>query len=324
MGDAAFDDTWEAAQRGDYLMTPPPHLGPEHEADPNLPVANRANTEAPNPPAPAGSGNPASAPGQEGTQPGSQDWTPPTREEWEQTRQKARHFDSFNGNFPKIQERWAQENLTPLQQQLQAREAELERVRGERAQVLDAFLQRLPYAEREQKRQEIAAYDQGLAQEIQKNQAAQQREAELAQREQYAQQIIQRAGQQEEVNLRQTVKQSVEPFTRTLAENFGVPKSEIDAYVKELGVIEFVDQAPSAEDLKLVGPLMKAVEKFATTRGQTIAADNARRAQENGTYRAEGTGAGAGGARRGVASMPDKDFESLWEAVKTGNNANRY
>lgn len=324
MGEADFDATWEAAQRGDYLVSPPPHLGPGENENPNLPAANQVAGESPTPPAPNAAAGTPPTPGQEGQATTPQDWTPPTREQWEEIRTKARHFDSFNGNFPKIQERWVQENVSPLQQQLQAREAELERIRGERAQVLDAFLNRLPYAEREQKRREIAEYDQGLAAELANNQAAQQREAEVVQREQQAREIIQRAGQQEELNLRQTVKQSVEPYSAKLAETYGIPKGEIDTYIKELGIVEFVDQAPTGEDLKLVGPLMKAVEKYATTRGQMIAAENARRAQESGTYRAEGTGAGSGGAKRGVAEMPDKDFEALWEAVKVGNNANRY
>lgn len=316
MEDADFDTTWEAAQRGDYLTEPPAALRP---ADPPPgsppPDANQIGQAAATPPAPATAGQGA-------TEPSS--WTPPTREQWEATQTKARHFDSFNGNFPKIEERWKAEYVGPVQRQLDQAQQELERVRAERTAALEGFLARLPPEQREAKRQEIAQYDQRMADDLAAAQAARDREAQVAQREAQAQAIIQRATQQEEANLRQTVRQSVAPYTDTLSQQFGVPKGEIEAYIKELGVVEFIDQAPTAEDLKLIGPLMKAVQTFATTRGSMIAAENARRAAQNGTYRAEGTGAGSGGERKSVGNMPDKDFEALWEAVKAGNNANRY
>lgn len=307
-----FDRTWEAAQRGEFAAA----ASAQQSAAPPDASAQAAPEGATSPAPAAAPEGVTPAPGQ-GQAPDTQAWTPPTREEWEQAQQAARHWASFQGNFPKIEERWKQENLAPLQQQLEQIQQERDRIRNERETILNTYLGSLPPAQQAQMRQRVNDYYQEQDNELNRQRQEAQREAQIAQREQAIQQSEQRIFEQEATNLRMTVKSSIDPYVDTLSTTFDVPKAEIRAYIDSLKLGEMIDQAP-VNELAMVGPMMRAVEVYAQQRGTQIAAENARRRTDAGTYRTEGTGAGAGGARVSVADMPDKDFENLWNAVKAG------
>lgn len=306
LADAAFERNWEAARQGLAVESSAP-------ADPAPDATTSAAAEPDAAPAPATPETTPPAPGQGQAQ--ASDWTPPDRDTWQKTQEAARHWNSFQGNWPKIEERWKQEQLTPLQQQLQEREAELTRLRDEKRLVTEGYLRSLPPEQREAKRVQLEQYDREMAAEIEQNRQRQQHEAELARREQAIQQSEQRIMEQETHNLRQTVRSTIDPYATTLSDQFGVPKDEIKQYIDSLNISDFIDQAP-VHELRTVGPMMKAVEQYAQMRGTQIAADNARRQSERGTYRAEGTGTGAGGLKVSHNDMPDKEFEALWDRIK--------
>jgi hypothetical protein len=301
-----FEQTWDAAQRGDNLFEAPPPI----ENAPTPPVAEqRAETPASDPPAPAAV-----------TEPAPSDWTPPTRETWEETQQKARRFDSFQGNFPKIEERWTQEKVAPLEQELNQLRADRERLFNERQQAIEASIRKLPYEQQDAARQRIAALDQETATRMEAERTLQAREQQAVTMVEQAQAVIAENQRIAETSLRNELVNSFVPFTSELAKTYGIPEAEVKAYMKEVDLEKFVKTTP---DLQQVGPLIYAVEKFAATRGQMIASENASRAQQSGTYRSEGSGAGTGGQDRSVNNMPDKEFDDLWAAVMARNHPNR-
>lgn len=311
LAESAFEDQWAAAQRGDFTATPPEGATTPTPAPSDAPPT--PPTEAP--PAPqAAQVDAPPAPGQEQA---TQDWTPPTREEVERLSQKARHWDSFEGNKDKFLAKLQQEYTAPYQAQLDQAQREVTRMKQERAEAIEATirLRGLSATDADALRAQVARHDteQQLALDQVKKQF--EREQQLGQRESRVQEVEVQLAYQQEAALRQFVKGTFGPHYDRLAQTYGIPRAEVAEYAKELDLENLAGEG----NLELVGPTIAAIEKFAAYRGRKLAGENAQRANQNGTYRNEGNGIGTSNPNlSSPAHMPDPEFENLWGAVMGG------
>lgn len=298
MGGDDFDATWQAARTG--VVDEPPGQGATDGAT-GSPAANQGASGSDSPAADtpqAASPSMATEVPPAQTQP---QWTPEQVQEWQQ---KARHFDSVQGNWNQIQQRWEQEKLSPLQQKLQQYEQEREAIRNwyisQQRPEQQAIIRQQFEAEQQTEQQRIA----------QQQQAAQfqQAQAQIAQERQ-------QLAQQRESQLRGITLSTLDGFFSELAQSTGVPQSEISEYAERNNLRETLRSVP----LNQIGPVMLGLEGFANTRAAQIARENAAKAAEQQKYRVEG-GGGSGGqsSADNISKMNDSAFGSLWDRAMRG------
>ena len=296
MDDANFEATWQAASSGNATDSP----GQESSDGANTPVTGQDTSQADTP---AVASQPASLPSAQTDTPATQapTWTAEQVEAWQQ---KARHFDSVQGNWGAIQQRWEAEKVAPIQAKLQEREREREAIR-------DFYIkQQAPHVQESMRRQfqeEAQGESQQLAR-MQQTQAIQQAQQQINQKEQYL------AYQQQEM-VRTNILGSIDGFTADFAKEIGIPVNELRDYIEANGLRDRMKNSP----IQQIGPILKQVEDYASFRATQIARENAAKATQAGKYRTEGgEGSGGQGKADNITKMNDDAFSTLWANALAG------
>jgi len=296
MDDTSFEATWKAASSGTATDSP----GQESSDGANTPATEQDTTERESP---AVASQPYSPPSAQTDTPAAQApaWTQEQVQAWQE---KARHFDSVQGNFPAIEQRWEQEKVAPLQ-------SELQQLKQEREAIRDWYIkQQAPHVQESmrqqfQQEQQTVAQQQATAQQAQAIQQAQQRIAQQSQHLAYQQQEM----------VRTNILGSIDGFTADFAKEVGVPVGELRDYIEANGLR---DRLKSSE-IQMIGPILKQVEDYASFRATQIARENAAKATEAGKYRAEGgEGSGGQGKADNISKMNDDAFSRLWDNALAG------
>jgi len=296
MDDSSFEAEWASAKSGGGYDSP----GQEEGTPANLEQTTQSveNTDTP-----AVATQDDSTPSTATVAPATQapQWTPEQVQQWQE---KARHFDSVQGNWNQITQKWEAEKLTPLQQKVQQYEQEREAIRNWYIQQQRPEVQARV---REQFQQE-QAQEQARVQEAQRQQQFRQAQQQLTQQQQALQ------AQQQEM-LRTNIVGSIDGFISDYARESGVPVAELREYVEANNLRETLKRTP----LHQIGPVMAGIEHYANVRQKAIAKENAAKAAQAGTYRVEG-GDGAGGQSKAdnISKMNDDVFSRLWENAKAG------
>lgn len=226
----------------------------------------------------------------------------------------ARSFLSVQGQLPNLEQRWREQHVAPLQQELTA-------LREERRQALDQLVRVDPNTGQQRTPQDQAYIRSQIAQaEAQQTEAQrrQQEQAEVQQARQIVQQQQAQVQDQGQAAMKLVAINSLPSYKQRLAETYGVPLAELDQYTT---MHDYSGRVQGLGDLSHFGGMITALEDYAKIRQTQIAQQNAAVANAAGRYRDTGAaGAGTGGQAAGDrwAKANREDFESAWKRAIRG------
>jgi hypothetical protein len=229
----------------------------------------------------------------------------------------ARQFQSVRGQLPNLEQRWREQHVAPLEQ-------ELTTLREERRQALDRLVQVDPNTGQQRPPQDQAYIRQQIAAaEAQQTEAQrrQQEQNELQQMRATVQQQQAQAQQSETEALKLTALNVFPQWKAEIARVHGIPVAELDTYTQQFGYDDRIKNFRSQDDLRQVGPMMESLQQYAIMRQGQLTQQQAAQANTAGRYRDVGAaGSGTGGQAAGDrwVKANDQDFESAWKRALRG------
>ena len=229
----------------------------------------------------------------------------------------ARQFLSIQGQLPNLEQKWRQQYVAPIEQ-------ELTTLREERRQALDRLVQYDPntgQARTPQDQAYIRAQITAAEQQQTEQARRQQEQQELAQARQTVQQQQALALRSETEALKLTALNVLPQWKSTVAQQYGVPQAELDAYTQQFGYDDKIKGFRTQDDLKQVGSMLESLQQYAIMRQGQLQQQQAQQASSQQKYRDVGAGgAGTGGQAAGDrwSKANDQDFEAAWKRALRG------
>lgn len=319
-----FDQDWAAARNGTLEGPARQPAAGDGTPEPSAPPAPAAAQSGQPIPAPASPPVAAQAPSEPAQQ---QPFTLP--DQYQQRLREvgaaslddaltmARQFQSVRGQLPNLEQRWREQHVAPLEQELTA-------LREERRQALDRLVQVDPNTGQQRPPQDQAYIRQQIAAaEAQQTEAQrrQQEQIELQQMRATVQQQQAQAQQSETEALKLTALNVFPQWKAEIARVHGVPVAELDRYTTQFGYDDRIKNFRTQDDLKQVGPMMESLQQYAIMRQGQLTQQQAAQANSQQRYRDVGAaGSGTGGQAAGDrwAKANDQDFESAWKRALRG------